>query len=266
MPVLVDLIDNYIVNPLTAPTYSFSPSVTFVHTLLIISVAYVLYVVFRKYVGIDRKLAFALSSFMFLSAAVRVLQDMGSINITILETPLRYVLLLSLFLASFAFSMFVKKYAKVEYWKTFSAIALIPAFIITYFIFSRAQNLIGVFYVAASFAASSYLVYMLHKKLPKLITKENFYILAAHMLDASSTFVSIAFFGYREQHFLPTFLMGIFGPIVMYPLKLLVIGFVLYSFDREIKDKQARSFFKIIVLMLGLAPGLRDTLRLSVLT
>ncbi|MBI4177044.1 MAG: DUF63 family protein [Candidatus Aenigmarchaeota archaeon] len=260
-----DFINAYFISPLVNRTGQYNPVNTITYAAVLFLVSYLLYEkVLKNRVKMDAKFALAFASFTVFASSIHVLEDMKIVSSDLLVTPLIQVWMYGLFLVLFPASLLVQKRTGLEYWKTLSSLTLVPSAAIMLFILSRAQNFTGLAYIIFSFTASVLALYIIRKKLPNLLSKENFSILSAHMLDASSTFVSISFFGYSEQHFLPTFLMDIFGPIVMFPLKLVVIGFVLYAFDREIEDKNLRTFFKVLVLILGLAPGLRDTLRLSV--
>jgi uncharacterized membrane protein len=100
------------------------------------------------------------------------------------------------------------------------------------------------------------------KPLKMVFTKVNSAILSFHMLDASATFASLSFFGYSEQHVLPNLLIPYLGPASMFLLKLLVLIPVLYIIDRETEPGNFRNFLKTAIIILGLAPGLRDLLRL----
>jgi uncharacterized membrane protein len=97
---------------------------------------------------------------------------------------------------------------------------------------------------------------------PNLLSRENLSILSAHFLDASATFTALTFFGYLEQHVLPRALIDPIGPMVMFPLKIVVLLPVLYLIDRYAEDSQFKTLLKLVVLILGLAPGLRDVIRL----
>ena len=52
----------------------------------------------------------------------------------------------------------------------------------------------------------------------------------------------------------------------MFVLKFVVVSIVLYYFDKELnkpEDDQKKTFLKIIVLILGMGPGIRNFLRLT---
>ena len=87
--------------------------------------------------------------------------------------------------------------------------------------------------------------------------------LHTHLFDASATFISMSYFGYSEQHVVPTALINTFGPAVMFPLKLATIIPILYLINKYSEDEPLRKFLIISVLVLGLAPALRDLLRLA---
>ena len=83
------------------------------------------------------------------------------------------------------------------------------------------------------------------------------------MFDGSATFVALAFFSYMEQHVLPRFLIGFTGPWIMFPLKMAIVWPVLVLIDRHVEDNEFKTWLKIAVLILGLALGTRDILKLG---
>lgn len=88
-------------------------------------------------------------------------------------------------------------------------------------------------------------------------------IVAAHMFDASSTFIGYTL-GYTEKHVLPTLLIGLTGtPAVMFPLKLAVILPVLYVLYEWGESGTFETLLYLTVLVLGLAPGTRNVLRMA---
>ena len=83
------------------------------------------------------------------------------------------------------------------------------------------------------------------------------------MFDASTTFVALQFFPYFEQHVLPGFFISMFGPVAMFFIKLPVVAAVLYYLDKDMNEPEKKNFIKIVILILGLGPGLRNFLRLG---
>lgn len=94
--------------------------------------------------------------------------------------------------------------------------------------------------------------------------KINLAIIFVHIFDATSTFVAVDFYNYAEQHVVPNvFLELANSAITMFPLKIIVMGAVLYSIDKYIDDVYSRDTLKLAVFILGLAPGLRNFLTLA---
>ena len=171
------------------------------------------------------------------------------------------------------FSISLEKFLKrrIEYYKIWFAIGAV----LSIYFFSQMQFIeynavfliLGIFgfWVVLFLSIREYAKRRKVGKIISLLSFENLLIILAHMLDASSTFVALNYYNYFEQHFLPRFFIDIFGPVAMFALKLPVILLALYYIDKEMPDNQKRTFLKIVILILGLAPGLRDLLRLGML-
>jgi len=127
------------------------------------------------------------------------------------------------------------------------------------------SNLNGFLIVAGLALFWALIFYGVNRLRPKLLTKTNAAILWSHLLDGSSTFTAMTFYGYYEQHVLPSFLISLTGPWIMFPLKLSVVWAVLYYIDKEKGDQQFKNFLKIVILILGLALGIRDWLTISMI-
>jgi len=95
----------------------------------------------------------------------------------------------------------------------------------------------------------------------------NISILCAHLLDASSTFIGVDYLGYYEKHVVPTFLIDLVGTAaIMVPLKLIIFIPVIFildtQFDEDDKSRQLRDLMKLTIIVLGLAPATRNTIRM----
>lgn len=96
----------------------------------------------------------------------------------------------------------------------------------------------------------------------------NLSILLAHMMDASSTYIGIEKLGYFEKHVLPSYLIELTGTaLVMYPLKLIIFVGVLYAldtqFDKDEESENLKMLIKMVILILGLSPATRNTIRMT---
>jgi uncharacterized membrane protein len=95
----------------------------------------------------------------------------------------------------------------------------------------------------------------------------NLSILMAHMMDASSTYVGVDNLGYFEKHVVPAYLIDLTGTaLVMYPLKLIIFIGVLYVLDTQFDDDEGslnlKVLIKLVILILGLSPATRNTVRM----
>ena len=94
-------------------------------------------------------------------------------------------------------------------------------------------------------------------------------LFASHYLDGAATWRGIDVHGYSEKHVIPSLLIELTGTAsVMLPLKFAVVTFVVYlmevAFREDLKDSPNLAWLvKVAVMVLGLAPGMRDMLRLA---
>jgi uncharacterized membrane protein len=116
-------------------------------------------------------------------------------------------------------------------------------------------------------------VYLVSSKLnfTLLTNKLNISTLFTHLLDASSTYIGMDWLGYYEKHVVPTFFIDIAGKftdhpaLVMFPLKLIVFIPVFYIIDSQFDDDKDKKFIplmKLVIIVLGLSPAVRNSLRI----
>lgn len=97
----------------------------------------------------------------------------------------------------------------------------------------------------------------------------NVLLFFGHFLDASATYRGIDAYGYGEKHVLPSFLIEVSGTAtVMFLLKGIVIILAIYILDVLLKDElkdnpRLVGLIKFCILVLGMAPGTRDLMRLA---
>ncbi len=73
--------------------------------------------------------------------------------------------------------------------------------------------------------------------------------------------------GYFEKHVVPTYLIELTGTaLVMYPLKLIIFIGVIYMLDTQFEDdkrsQDLKMLIKMVILILGLSPATRNTIRM----
>ena len=249
------------------------------------------------------------------------LADFYALVVTFFPTPGSYFITFFAALISLLIALGVQKLtkAKIQYWKVMFALGFILSALTMWFLpLANPLPFVAIagttlLWVALIYSVSRLLKLSYFSKWPKaqgqalaILSPVNQAVLAAHFLDASSTFFALTNFGYFEQHVLPTFLINIFGPIVMFPLKIVVVLIVLALIDRYSgakpvqgtlesfakpaatmennhesqgqaahgaqdqgtdgmamqRNRDFSNFLKIVIVILGLAPGLRDLIRL----
>ncbi|HLD39223.1 MAG TPA: DUF63 family protein [archaeon] len=270
-----DFFQTYFIDPVMQGT-GYNIYNTLVYALLLVIAVFATYKLLKKMkITIDNKFAIGILPYIILGGLLRALEDGASYGIWF-KTPIIYIVIFAIaFVALFASKVIEKLSVKrVGYhiiWACAGfAIAIIfltqvtvnstfaLAAIITLSIF-WAVLLIFLKKLTERYQSSS----KLRKSIASFFSWENTSLLGVHMFDATTTFTAIQYFPYFEQHVLPSFLINIFGPAVMFVLKFVVVSIVLYVLDRELaKEQEKKKFIKIVILILGLAPGLRNFFRL----
>jgi uncharacterized membrane protein len=220
-------------------------------------------------IKIDRKFFLALLPFIIYGGWTRALRDYslgiyGQSNLFC--SPPIYFFVYAITLASLLLGFFIEKKAKkISYEKTMLAIG--SMFLLYNLSLTTIRNFYGFSIILALIGIWSLIFYGIHSIRPKILSIENAGIIISHLLDASSTFTALTFFGFYEQHVLPNFFIKTLnlGPWTMFPLKIVVVWAVLYYIDKSKEDIFLKRFLKIVILTLGLALGIRDFLSVSML-
>ncbi len=213
---------------------------------------------------IDKNFMLSLVPFILLGGIMRSLEDAEFYQGFMFVSPGIYVTIFFITLGSLLASVLIEKYTKKEYWKIMLVIGSVLCLYNLYQVFSFGiKNWSGVFMTLGLVGLWSLVFGLIHLKFPKHLSRVNLPILVSHLFDGSATFIALSYFSYMEQHVLPSFLIGFTGPWVMFPLKIFIVWPVLYLIDKHIEDKEFRIWLKITVLILGLALGTRDILKVG---
>lgn len=210
-----------------------------------------------------RELLVPLLPFIFLGSGARALVDNGIYPLThLLVTPGIYVLVGLTAIATLLVSVKLEKLYGWDYRKLVFATGAVLS--IPNIISMQKINPVPFFSVLGVFMASAFLFYIIGLKWELLRDRMNLYVVYAHLFDASSTYVAVDLYGYAEQHVLPSAFTALTGTaLVMFPLKIAVILLGLYAIDRYVEDPGDSALLKLVIFILGLAPGLRNFLSLS---
>lgn len=237
---------------------------TIVYAIILAGAVYGTYMLLRKLdVKIDRNFLIGILPFIIFGGWTRALRDHGMYEGWWWCSPPIYFMIFAAALGSLLAGLWLQKKKITEYHKVMLAVGI--ALLLYNLSLTTITNWAGFATIAAIAIVWAIIFFGFHRLKPKLLSLENAGIVVAHLFDASATFTALSFYGYYEQHVLPTFLIDLFGPWVMFALKIAVILPVLMIIDRYSDDRFFTNFLKIIILILGLALGIRDILTVSML-
>ena len=293
--------ENRIINGI-GPEYNIVNTLTY-GIILAISLFLIYRLLKKLSVTLDYHFFISISPFIILGPVLRVMEDAGFFGkpfVYLFISPIIFVFLgLTVTLILLLGDIAEKRFEKKNRNKTLFFSGIIPLSICIYLLSFRGLQrpdavllILGTTFLLTITVFSVFrTVKNIYPKLSACILGSNVLLFFAHFLDASATFVGTDFYGYAEKHPLPAFLIKLSGTgAVMYPLKFILIFLVIYVIDitykKEIKDisrknqkfflkyqENAESVFrdktltgllKICVFILGIAPGVRDMLRIGI--
>jgi uncharacterized membrane protein len=230
---------------------------------LILGISILLIIKMFKYIEKDpADLIIPLTPFIFFGSGARALVDNNIYPLTyLLVTPGIYLLTGLIAIITVLSAYFIEKKTQIDYRYIIFGVGAVIC--IPNIIFLGPINVVAALQVLGIWALISSIFVLLRNKWSLLSNKINLTVLMAHLFDASSTYVAVDFYGYSEQHVLPSALTGLVGTAaVMFPLKIAVILAALYVIDSYIEDKTIANMLKLAIFILGFAPGLRNFLSL----
>ena len=242
------------------------PGYTILNTVvfgIILGICILLIIKMFKYIKKDpAELMIPLIPFIFFGSSARALVDNNIYPLTyILVTPGIYVLTGLMVIITLLFAVFIERKTNFDYRYIIFAVGAVLC--IPNILFMSPINLVATLQVVGVWAIVSSIFVLLRNKWSLLSNKFNLSVLMAHLFDASSTYIAVDYYGYYEQHVLPSALTTLFGTaLVMFPLKIVVILGALYIIDTYIEDRTIANMLKLAIFILGLAPGLRNFLSL----
>jgi uncharacterized membrane protein len=275
---LREFITTYYIHPITHDT-GYNPVNTVTWALVLVAFLFLtLRLLQRLKIPIDRRFIAAVAPYIVVGATLRVIEDAEFVRPPLsylLITPLIFFLLFGccLLLLILAVQLaksryFVTgKYTHVHVFGLFgllwclASLALllwfarievpwVPAAVI-----GIASALTGAIYALAS----GYNIRFLTDRL-------NLAVLAAHLLDATSSFIGIDLLGYAGKHVIEGLIVEYTGTAAgMYLLKLGILLPILYVLGTQFTEKEEEELKNLVLLallMIGLAPAVRNTLRM----
>ena len=217
--------------------------------------------------------------FVLAGSSLRVIED-SPVDIVhppysyLLITPNIYFIVFAVTVGCLWLSIRLQKAGLIKDFRpVFAGFGLIWFFanIIILLHFQKVVNGYVPLFVIGAGTGLTFAFYLVARRLKSSIFTDplNLSILLAHFMDASSTYVGVDIIkGYYEKHVVPTYLIQLTGTaLVMYPLKLIIFIGVLYLLDTQFEDDKQSSnmkmLIKMVILILGLAPATRNTIRMT---
>lgn len=271
---LIDFVYKYYVSPIIHDS-GYNPVNTLTWgIILVLSLFGVLRLLDKLDVDIDKRLIYSLIPFIYVGSSLRVVEDAEILSAPlsyILITPLIYFLIALLVILALLVGYFLNKKFGSDKKKIvlFSGLiySVITSVLLINFGLKNPVNL-SVPLKVISYSLIVFTPIFLAEDLLHIsnLLSEKIYILIfyVHVFDASSTFVGYGL-GATEKHVVPSFFINLTGTAaVMYPLKISIIFFTIYIVDSVFREGEDLGVLTLLALLvLGLAPGLRNTLRLT---
>jgi len=276
---LQDFINQYYWFPIEGDSgYNLVNTVTWA-VILGISIFYVAKLLMKLNIKADWKFITVIIPFIFAGSTLRVIQDFNkdaqlfsSPLQNLLITPFIYVLMFVITVLLLIISIKLQRLGMVNDWKmAFGTAGILWTLVNLGILLSVLRitdpaALIVVFLIGTGLTM---LIYAVAKVTGQTIFTQriNVSILLVHLLDASSTFYGMKFLDYTEKHVVPTFLIDVAGTSsIMFPLKLMVFIPVIYILETQFNDEEEsmhlKDVLKLTIIVLGLAPATRNTIRM----
>ena len=269
---MANFIDEYFLDPIrntALPSYNWVNTITYGIVALI--AAFLIYKFLeKKKVAIDKWFFFAIIPFIFFGSVTHVLEDGRWLPRLVyffgfetypFVTPYIYVITFLLVAAFAAFAFLLSKKLKVETKKLTGVIGwviVLPFCVWLVFYLKRFELLIAwLFGIGVLFAIYQFV----YKKKFKTSALAVFPFIA-QCSDAIATYIGIKFAGYSEQHVVGNILLGIGGSELFLLVKIVFAFLVVYVVENELSEERQKNFVYLLITIFGLAPGLRDILRI----
>jgi uncharacterized membrane protein len=270
---LRQFVETYYIHPITHDTgYNLVNTITWA-LLLVLCVFLTLKLLKKLDVKIDHRFIAATSPYIIVGASLRVMEDAELVSPPLsylLITPLIYFLLFFCCLAILILSVRLSRIRDYDYTLRFGLVGVLW-FIANLIILLVKETIILPWVIFAVLGIAGALVSVIYAIASKggiefLTDKLNIAVLAAHLLDASSSFIGVDMLGYTGKHVIEGLIVKYMGTAVgLYPLKLGVLIPILYVLDTQFtgdEEIELKNLVLLALIVIGLAPAVRNTLRM----
>lgn len=230
----------------------------------------------RMNVTINERFIVSIVPFVLAGSSLRVIEDAGLFKPPVqylFITPIIYIVVFIITVFCLVILKYMQKTGVIKnYYTAFAGLGILWT-AINIIVLLYAEDVIRPtvpFLILGSAIFLTFLVNRLSEYSGSYIisSKLNISIVFAHLFDASSTIVGIDMLGYYEKHVIPSYLIDLTGTaFVMYPLKIMMFIPVLYVLDTQFSEDEEgrtlRTIVKMVIIILGLAPAFRNTIRMT---
>ncbi len=274
-------VNTYYIHPITHDT-GYNPVNTLTWALLLVLCLFLTLKILKKLdIEINKPFIAAVSPYIFVGASLRVMEDAELFSPPLsylLITPLIYFLLFFCCITILTISVELSRSnsigvkCEVLGLRCFAIFGLAGGiwFFANLVILLKAEEIVLPWVLFAVIGISGIIllvIYIIGAKFGMnfLTEKLNVSILAAHLLDASSSYIGIDKLGYSGKHVIEGIIVKYVGSAAgMYPLKFVILIPVLYLLDTQFdeKERELKNLVLLALLVIGLAPAVRNTLRM----
>ncbi|MDI6886653.1 MAG: DUF63 family protein [archaeon] len=273
---LRQFVQTYYIHPITHDT-GYNPVNTITWALVLVVCLFLALKVLKKLeIEIARRFIAAVSPYIVVGASLRVMEDAEIVTPPLsylLITPLIFFLLFFCCVTILILSVKLSRSQKrrgYDYTLIFGLIGFIWL-IATLTILLGKEDIVFGWVLFAVIGISGLLISVIYAIAASfgahfLTDRLNVAVLAAHLLDASSSFIGIDILGYTGKHVIEGLIVTYAGTAAgMYPLKLGILAPILYLVDTQFTDEaeiELKNLVLLALIVIGLAPAVRNTLRM----
>lgn len=236
----------------------YNPINTTVYAIIFVIAAFLTFKLLKKLkIKTDKRLAIAIAPFVVTGSLLRVLNDAGTVSSFIFTTPMIYFLIFGTTIVTLFVSLYFQKKLNISYHKIMFVVGLSIASVAVNLL--QLRNFYGALLDISFFIPWPVIFYFVRWNAASKA------VASIQMFDATTTFTSLEFFNYREQHVVPNIFINLFGPFSFIVLKAVAVIIVLVLIDKFSEEKEYANYLKLVIGILGAATSLRDFTRLVAL-
>ncbi|MBI4344606.1 MAG: DUF63 family protein [Euryarchaeota archaeon] len=237
----------------------FTPANTVVYALLFLALLLGTVRLFRTFRP-DLRLFYAyFVPFVLLGSGLRVMGDLGLLSSPLFGNIGIYAFIYALLLGSILLGRWSTRFGLQEHHLplTLASVGCVYVALRLLPLSWQPEPLLLALLPTLALASALYLAFP-RLGLRLLDSRVNLAILAAHLLDATTTYLGLTLYGLREEVLLTRFLVSL-DPLLIFPLKAGIVLAALHYLD-DLEDEVSKTLLRAALLGLGLGPAARNLL------